>query len=156
MSTEGAIRARKQHFLAILARYARARMEIEGLTLDQLAEIIGASGKNWVYRVLAHDQEPEISGGRVDAPLMRLIDWIGFGEGLVCGGAEPGKEDDTYWGDIHQAILHCEDIPNDLRQQLWDIVQAWARSVDYCMNRTRTTIDIMSEKYLDEQHDSRK
>jgi hypothetical protein len=123
--------AQKRHFLTILARYARAKMEAEDLTLDQLAEKIGASGKNWVFRILAHDGNPEARGGRIEDPLMRLIDWIGFAEGLVCGGAEPGKQDDTYWGDIRQSILSCVDIPEEVRGQLWQVVQSWAQTVEH-------------------------
>lgn len=122
---------KKRHFLAIVARYARAKAEVEGLTLEQLAKVIDATGKNWVFRLLSHDGDPESCGGRIDDPLMRLIDWIGFAEGLVCGGAEPGKEDDTYWGDIRQAIMHCVDIPEAVRKDLWLLVLAWATTVAY-------------------------
>jgi hypothetical protein len=127
--------SQKQHFLTILARYARAKMEIEDLSLDQLARKIGASGRNWVYRVLAHDGDPKACGGHLEDPLIRLIDWVGFSEGLVCGGSEPGKEPDTYWGDIRLAIMHCVDIPEPIREKLWLIVCNWAISIEHYERR---------------------
>lgn len=106
-------------------------MEIEGLTLDQFAEKVGASGRNWAFRFLAHDGESKYSGTKLDDPLMRVIDWVGFAEGLVCGGAEPGKESDTYWGDIRAAIYNCVDIPEEVRGKLWEVVQSWAGTVEH-------------------------
>jgi hypothetical protein len=129
--------------LTIVARYARARMEIEGLSLEELAEKVGASGKNWVFRLLSSDGDTQYAGTRIKDPLMRLIDWIGFGEGLVCGGAEPGKDNDTYWGDVRWAIIHCVDIPQEVRWQLWEVVQAWARTTDYYEAKLKTTIEVM-------------
>jgi hypothetical protein len=95
-------------------------MEAEGLSLDQLAEIIGASGRNWVFRVLSHDEDPGASGGRVEEPLMRLIDWVGFGEQLVNAQSAHKDAFDTHWGDVRIAILRCADIPEPIRVELWN------------------------------------
>lgn len=128
---DGQLTVRRRHFLTILARYARAKMEVEGLSLDQLAEIIGASGKNWVFRVLAHEEDPGASGGRIEDPLMRLIDWVGFGEQLVNAQTAQKNTHDTHWGDIRIAIMRCADIPKSVRWQLWVLVQSWQSVVAF-------------------------
>ena len=127
----GRIAARRQHFLSILARYARAKMEVEGISLDQLAEKIGASGKNWVFRVLAHDEDPGASGGRVDDPIMRLIDWVGFGGQLINAQTPHEPTFDTHWCDIRVAIMRCAEIPEPIRDHLWWLIQGWARTIDH-------------------------
>lgn len=117
--------------MTILARYARAKKEAEGLSLDQIAEIVGASGKNWVFRVLAHDKDPAATGGRIEDSLMRLIDWVGFGEQLLNAQEAHENTLDTHWFDIRNAILRCAEIPAPIRGNLWNLVQTWAHTVDH-------------------------
>lgn len=116
--------AAKDRFQSLVALYLEAKMEQEGLTYEDVTRELGLSGKNYAFRARHSNDDPRYRLGVPDS-LLRLLAYLDMEPREFApfhpnaGAMRPG--------DLEQAIMGYEAIPEDARNVLRKVVRAFVR-----------------------------